>query len=59
VLRYCLRQLEEQKLVGHVKYQGEDGNEQIGGKTLTKKGFTDMDRIAQQVVKDRKKAAKK
>ena len=58
MIRYCLRQLEEAGLVGQVKYQGEDGSEQSAGKTLTKKGTTDMDRIASQIVKDKKKAKK-
>ena len=59
VIRYCLKQLEDAGLVGLVKYQSEDGREQDAGKTLTKKGTTDMDRIASQLVKDKKKAAKK
>jgi ribosomal protein S19E (S16A) len=57
VIRYCLKQLEDAGLVGTVKYQSEDGSEQTSGKTLTKKGTTDMDRIASQIVKP-KKAAK-
>ena len=36
----------------------ENGREQASGKTLTKKGITDMDRIASQLVKDKKKANK-
>jgi ribosomal protein S19E (S16A) len=58
VIRYCLKQLEDAGLVGLVKYQSEDGREQASGKTLTKKGITDMDRIASQLVKDKKKANK-
>ena len=58
VIRYCLKQLEDAGLVGLVKYQSEDGREQAAGKTLTKKGITDMDRIASQLVKDKKKAKK-
>ena len=58
VIRYCLKQLEEAGLVGQVKYQAEDGKEQSSGKTLTKKGTTDMDRIASQLVKEKKKAKK-
>ena len=54
-IRYVLKQLEEAGLVGQVKYQSEDGSEQTAGKTLTKKGTTDMDRIASQIVKDKKK----
>ena len=58
VIRYCLKQLEEAGLVGQVKYQSEDGSEQTAGKTLTPKGTTDMDRIASQIVKEKKKAKK-
>jgi small subunit ribosomal protein S19e len=58
VIRYCLKQLEESGLVGTVKYQLDDGTESTLGKTLTKKGTTDMDRIASQIVKDKKKAKK-
>jgi ribosomal protein S19E (S16A) len=53
-----LKQLEDAGLVGLVKYQSEDGREQAAGKTLTKKGTTDMDRIASQLVKDKKKLKK-
>lgn len=45
-IRYCLKELETAGLVGIVKYQSDDGTEQTAGKTLTKKGITDMDRIA-------------
>ena len=55
IIKYCLKQLEEQNLVGQVKYETEDGTERIMGKCLTKKGITDMDRIASQMVKDAKK----
>ncbi len=58
VIRYCLKQLEEAGLVGQIKYHAEDGKEQSAGKTLTKKGTTDMDRIASQLVKEKKKAKK-
>lgn len=58
MIRYCLKQLQEAGLVGEVKYQSEDGTEQTLGKTLTKKGTTDMDRIASQIVKEKKKAKK-
>ena len=59
MIRYCLKQLEEAGLVGLVKYHAEDGGELSAGKTLTKKGTTDMDRIASQIVKEKKKLAKK
>ncbi len=55
VIRYCLQQLEEQGLVGKVTYEIEDGASQTVGKSLTKRGYTDMDRIASQLVKDKKK----
>jgi ribosomal protein S19E (S16A) len=58
IIRYCLKQLEEQGLVGQVKYQGEDGSEQTAGKTLTEKGSTDMNRIAAQLIKEKRKAKK-
>ena len=58
VIRYCLKQLEDAGLVGVVKYQSDDGSEQTAGKTLTSKGTTDMDRIASQIVKEKKKAQK-
>ena len=55
VIRYCLKQLEAQSLVGTEKIITEEGSEQILGKKLTKKGITDMDRIASQIVKEKKK----
>ena len=55
IIRYCLQQLEEMNLVGQVKYETEEGVAQTMGKTLTKKGYTDMDRIASQLIKDKKK----
>ena len=55
IIRYCLQQLEEMNLVGQVKYESEEGVAQTMGKTLTKKGYTDMDRIASQLIKDKKK----
>jgi len=59
IIRYCLKQLEDSGLVGVVHYQSEDGSTQTDGKTLTKKGTTDMDRIASQIIKDKKKSQKK
>jgi small subunit ribosomal protein S19e len=50
-IRYALQQLEAAGLVGKVTYEG-DGN--VLGKMLTKKGTTDMDRIASQIAKDAK-----
>jgi small subunit ribosomal protein S19e len=54
-IRYCLKQLEAAGLVGLVRFQGEDGHETTGGKTLTKIGTRDMDRIAAQIHKNAQK----
>ena len=45
-------------MVGKVKYSSDDGSEQTVGQTLTKKGKTDMDRIASQIMKEKRKAKK-
>ena len=45
-IRYCLIQLEAAGLVGTAKFVSEDGVQIVIGKSLTKKGTTDMDRIA-------------
>merc|ERR1712224_445352 len=50
-IRYALQQLEAAGLVGKVTYEGDDS---VLGKMLTKKGTTDMDRIASQIAKDAK-----
>lgn len=54
-IRYCLIQLEAAGLVGKVQFQSDDKNTVIMGKSLTKKGITDMDRIASQIVKELRK----
>ena len=58
-IRYALAQLEAAGLVGMVKFQFEDTDKKVKnvtmGKSLTKKGITDMDRIAAQLVKESKK----
>ena len=54
VIRFCLAQLEEAQLTGKVQYK-EDGKTIVQGVSLTKKGFTDMDRIAAQIAKELKK----
>jgi len=54
-IRYCLKQLEAAGLVGEVQFQSEEGTKMSMGKSLTKKGTTDMDRIAVQLVKELKK----
>ena len=53
-IRYVLIELERAQLVGKVTYENDDGNNLIMGKSLTKKGTTDMDRIASQIAKDAK-----
>jgi len=45
-IRYCLNQLKAIGLVGGVNLQTEEGQVYVLGKALTKKGVTDMDRIA-------------
>ena len=45
-IRYCLIQLEKAQIVGKLCFEGKDGSESVNGKALTKKGITDMDRIA-------------
>jgi len=47
-IRYCLEQLQQAGLVGETKYQSEEGSSITMGKSLTKKGIMDMDRIAAQ-----------
>merc|ERR1712010_237004 len=50
-IRYCLVQLEKAQIVGQMSYEDKNGSESVNGKALTKKGITDMDRIAAQIVK--------
>jgi len=54
-IRYAMMQLEQAGLVGKISYENEDGSSTTNGKTLTKKGTTDMDRIASQISKELKK----
>ena len=54
-IRYCLLQLEAAGIVGKANYLTEDGADHIVGKSLTKKGRMDMDRIAANLVKASKK----
>ncbi len=59
VIRYCMKQLEEQGLVGHISYKAEDGSTTtLPDKALTKRGTTDMDRIASQIMKEKRKPKK-
>ena len=51
-IRYALQQLSAIGLVGDLKYEESD---HISGKMLTKKGYTDMDRIAKQIASGNKK----
>jgi ribosomal protein S19E (S16A) len=53
-----MKQLEEAGYVGLVKWQSDEGHETIDKKILTKKGTTDMDRIASQIHKESKKNKK-
>jgi ribosomal protein S19E (S16A) len=48
-------QLEAAGLVGTAKYVSEEGVQIVIGKSLTKKGTTDMDRIAAGLIKELKK----
>jgi len=53
-IRYVLIELERASLVGKISFENEDGKNLVIGKALTKKGTTDMDRIASQIAKDAK-----
>ena len=52
IIRYSLQQLSSAGLVGDLKFEESD---HIHGKQLTKKGYTDMDRVASQIAKSNKK----
>ena len=54
-IRYCLLELEKAQFVGKMIIEGNDGADQTHGKALTKKGTTDMDRIAATIIKEKKK----
>ena len=55
-IRYCLEQLEQIGFVGTTKYESLEGSSITMGKSLTKRGIMDMDRIAvQQLGKKRSK----
>merc|ERR1712167_507095 len=53
-IRFCLMQLEKSQFVGKMMIEGKDGESLCNGKALTKKGTTDMDRIASQIVKQQR-----
>ena len=50
-IRYCLMELEKAQLVGKLQYENANGTMSVNGKALTKRGTTDMDRVAIQIVK--------
>jgi len=54
-IRYCLIALKDAGYVGTAKYVSEEDVQIVIGKSLTKKGITDMDRIATQIIKEHKK----
>ena len=54
-IRYCLKQLEAAGLVGLITFLSDDGTTLTMGKSLTRKGTTDMDRIATQLKKESRK----
>ena len=54
-IRYCMIELERAQLVGQVKYENKYGVQVVNGKALTRKGVTDMDRIASQIIKEHRK----
>jgi len=54
-IRYCLVELEKAQLVGKLQYENANGQLIDNGKALTKRGTTDMDRIASQISKELKK----
>lgn len=56
-IRYVLIELEKAGLVGQLSVENDSGSNSVIGKTLTKKGTTDMDRIAKSIVKENKKKA--
>jgi len=54
-IRYVLIELEKAGLVGKITVENDSGTNSVIGKTLTKKGTTDMDRIAKSISKENKK----
>merc|ERR1711862_237910 len=55
-IRYCLLELERAQFVGKMQFENNDGNLTTHGKALTKKGTTDMDRIAGSILKNKRNA---
>lgn len=56
-IRYCLLELEKSQFVGKMQFENGDGTLITQGKALTKKGTTDMDRIASSIIKEHRKKA--
>merc|ERR1711988_1737992 len=56
-IRYCLIELERAQFVGKMYYENKDGQQVPNGKALTKKGVTDMDRIAGSILKSKRNNA--
>jgi len=54
-IRYCINQLATAGIIASVNLQGDDGSSIPVGKALTKKGTTDMDRIASALIKEANK----
>ena len=54
-IRYCLKELESAQLVGKMSFEDKNGQQTLMGKALTKKGQTDMDRIASKIAKEARK----
>merc|ERR1712113_1077975 len=54
-IRYCLLELERAQFVGKMQVESDNGSTIVVGKSLTKKGTTDMDRIAASIIKDKRK----
>merc|ERR1712196_506115 len=55
-IRYCLLELERAGFCGKMQFEKEDGSTVVAGKSLTKKGVTDMDRIAGSILKNKRNA---
>ena len=55
-IRYCLLELERAQFVGKMTLETNDGAAICIGKSLTKKGVTDMDRIAGSILKSKRSA---
>ena len=54
-IRYCLLELQKNQFVGKMELMTEAGEKVFHYKALSKKGTTDMDRIASHIIKDKRK----